>query len=297
MSTLPHGYEPRTHAPSGTTMEQLLAPAEPSNDGFVHLQGGVRVEAAIWDDFRRAETYLGRSQEAVDQLYHLTHSADLAHPDRGVDIRATSLGHNAFGAGPDNRPTISWAPHGASRNTDGSAQSPAMALLHETGHATEWQSNTERYARNNADYPDPHSAEYLTWTRPEEQRNITGLENRVGRELGEGIRHDHQGSAFLTRDATSREPEPARARIAHRVAELAAAGHSGMPPVGPGTSAVVPYDGHQHSGAFADIGNGEAAQSLGRGHYMVYDVARDLGGVMPREATPLAPAHHGGPAR
>jgi hypothetical protein len=239
--------------------------------------GKLHVESAIFDDFKKAQEYLGKSPEAVNQLYGLVHGRT------EVDVRSTGVGSDEFG-GRDGRPTISWAPQGALLNTDGSQLSPAMGLLHEEGHANRWLSDPAAYGRDARPYP-VGSAEARTWTTPEERRNITGLEHRVGAELGEGQREDHHGQPYTSRGPVSIESE-GHHRVAERIAELKAEGIV-VPTVGKDIHAVVAYDHRAHNGSFVDIGHGEVAQHVGRGEYMIYDVASDLHGVKPPEGVNL----------
>ena len=266
------GSEPIASAPAGTTVAGLLTPTGPPVDGYVQL-GKLHVESAIFDDFKKAQEYLGKSPEAVNQLYGLVHGRT------EVDVRSTTVGNDEFGSR-DGRPAISWAPTGALLNTNGSTLTPAMGLLHEEGHANRWLSNPTAYAHDAQPYP-VGSANAQTWTTPEERRNITGLEHRVGAALHEGERNDHHGQPYTSRGPTSIESE-GHHRVAERVAELKANGVS-VPAVGNEIHSVVAYDHRAHNGTFVDIGRGEVAQHVGRGQYMMYDVAHDLHGVKPPE--------------
>ncbi len=284
----PHvpGSEPIAAAPHGTTMAQLLTPnANQPNDGYMHL-GTLRVERAIYDDFKAAQNDLGHgSHEAVDQLYALEHART------PIDVRSTKVGQDEFGAR-EGRPTISWAPHGALLNTNGSTQSPAMGLVHEEGHATRWLAAPQQYNADSQKYP-VGSSERATWTTPEERRNITGLEDRIGKALHEGLRADHHGQGYSSRGPTSIESEGVH-RVSERIAHLAREGTS-VPPVGLGAAAVVGFDHQKHTGSMVDIGHGEMAQSIGQGRYMIYEVARDLHGVRPPEgikSTTIDPQGH-----
>ena len=270
------GSEPIARAPAGTTAASLLTPTGPPVDGFVQL-GKLHVEASIFDDFKKAQQYLAKSPEAVDQLYGLVHGRT------EVDVRPTRVGNDEFGAR-DGRPAISWAPQGALLNTDGSQLTPAMGLLHEEGHANRWLSDPAAFGRDAQPYP-VGSADARTWTTPEERRNITGLEHRVGAALGEGRRDDHHGQPYTSRGPASIESE-GHHRVAERIAELKAQGTI-VPAVGNDIHAVVAYDRRAHNGVFVDVGHGEVAQHIGRGEYMMYDVAKDLHGVTPPEGVNL----------
>ncbi len=46
-------------------------------------------------------------------------------------------------------------------------------------------------------------------------------------------------------------------------------------------ASVQPWAGKAQSGPFVDLGDGLVAQHIGRGAYILMDVQRDLGGVMP----------------
>jgi len=219
-------------------MEQLLkvrgAPVI-GQDGELYYQlgnpvGSVKVRADVFDDFKTAETYLGQGkgpdgkcQEAIDLLYNMENPpkrdsghwyvADKYPPP--IEIRPTdTVMHNGFNVDDPDHPYISWAPHGGlnnGKNPDGTpnVQSPAMGLLHESGHAVEWQQHEERIYEQLKDYPadSPEAA----WDNPEERRNIEGLEHRVGAEHpGEGSRNNHHGSRdsiYQTRGPASLEPD------------------------------------------------------------------------------------------
>jgi hypothetical protein len=270
------GSEPIAAAPKGTTVEALLTPTGPPVDGLVQL-GNLRVQSGIFDDFKKAQEYVGKSSEAVSQLYGLVHGRT------EVDVRSTDVGRDEFG-GRDGKPTISWAPQGALLNTDGSQLSAAMGLLHEEGHANRWLSDPAAYARDTQHYPNG-SAEQRTWTTPEERRNITGLEHRVAAELGEGRRDDHHGQPYTAHGPVSIESE-GHHLVAERIAELKAQGIN-APPVANDIHAVVAYDHRAHTGSFVNIGRGEVAQHIGRGQYMVYNVESDLHKIKPPEGVIL----------
>ena len=220
----PEGSEPKPHAPAGTTMEHLLTPTGPNvkgSDGQEYVQlgnpvGSVRVQTALFDDFKKAEMHLGQSKEAVDTLYNLSNppKRDSGHwyvsdkyPPPIEVQRGNTVNDDQFSWGTNKTPAITWAPNSGLATPNG-VQSPAMALLHETGHAVEWQQHEARINQNARDY-NAKSPAAQRWTTPEERRNIEGLEARVARELGEPLRHDHGGYAVPTRGPASREsPAP-----------------------------------------------------------------------------------------
>jgi hypothetical protein len=232
------GSEQKPHAPAGTTMEQLLKPTGPNvkgSDGQDYVQlgnpvGSLRVQTALFDDFKKAETYLGKSKEAVDVLYNLEHppKRDSGHwyerdkyPPPIEVQHGNTVADDQFSWGTNKTPAITWAPNGGLGGPNG-VQSPAMPLLHEAGHAVEWQQHEARINQNARDYK-VGSPEAQRWTTPEERRNIDGMEARVARELGEPLRHDHGGYAAATRGPISREAPAVGPPAPHVIDE---AGHA-----------------------------------------------------------------------
>jgi hypothetical protein len=251
----PKGEEPVPHAPAGTTMEELLkVTGVPviGQDGELYYQlghpvGSVKVRADLFDDFKTAETYLGQGkgpdgkcQEAIDLLYNMENppKRDSGHwyvSDKyppPIEIRPTDTAkNNAFNFSDPEHPSISWAPKGGfynGTNPDGTPNvlSPAMGLLHESGHAVEWQQHEQRIYEQAKGYP-AESPEAAVWDDPEERRNIEGLEHRVGAEHpGEGSRNNHHvdhDPDYKTRGPASLEPEPPHQRYGRHGAAQAGA--------------------------------------------------------------------------
>ena len=166
-------------------------------------------------------------------------------------------------------------------NTNGTTQSAALGLLHEEGHLIEHQRDPAQYFAGIRDTTP------TAYQNREEQRVIEGLENRAATMLGEGIRHDHGGRPFNAIDPISRTPEPTHraeidlpGTINSQITAARALGAEAPPNAAP-DAAVRPWDGKAHVGSFVHIDENTAAQHVGRGNYVVYDVERDLGGVMP----------------
>ena len=107
----------------------------------------------------------------------------LEHGSRTYRLAVIHDGNDRFDPSSD---TIYWDPHSALRTTSGGTQTPALGLGHEIDHAVE----------------DPATAQKLSGTfdpqydNLEEKRVITGSETHAAKTLGEGIRHDHGGTAF-----------------------------------------------------------------------------------------------------
>jgi len=262
-------------APTGTKMEDLVK--ETGHDDNYVFHGKVKVAKELNDDWVKAQTYLGKSQEAINSLY------DLQHGDKDLTVEKITDGNDRFSP---SRNKIYWDPNSAMVNSDGSKQTAANGLLHEQGHANEYKNHPDRFVRNSStpvkDYDDK-----------EEERNIK-WEQAYSKELGEGIRHDHRGRPFDAKGPTSLEPartvamsEPGDLRVAIGSARSQLSGHTfGAPPEpGPGDGSIVPWDGKTHSGPVVHLDGNTVAQVVndksGQVQYQVYDVNKDLGGQMP----------------
>lgn len=144
--------------------------------------GTLRVSRTIAHAFERAQRYLSRDGEAASILHRLERAPHV------VTVRACHNGNDRFEGD-----TIVWDPHSAMRTTCGGYQSPALGLLHEEDHARE-----SVYA--------PAQMRHLQQTRDsrydtlEEKRVIEGVERRAALRLGEGVRHDHRGTAYYVKD-------------------------------------------------------------------------------------------------
>jgi hypothetical protein len=200
-------------------MEDLLKPTGPNvkgRDGEMYVQlgeppGALKVRDTLFEDFKKAETYLGQTKEGVDVMYQLSHppanrptgpGGKMEHP-LPIEVRpVATVNGDQFHWGND--PGIDWAPTGGLQNKNGSTESPALMLAHETGHAGEWLNHPDRLAKDNVPYP--VGSPDQKWTTPEERRNIEGLEHRLGKELGEGRRDDHYGVDLQTRGPDNRFP-------------------------------------------------------------------------------------------
>lgn len=87
---------------------------------------------------------------------------------------------------------IQWDPHGGLisdyLSPTAQGQSPAMGLLHEAGHAYDFEIDPQGYwARSN-----PYS-NGNPWYSPEEEYNIQNNENPAAEIAGEWVRTDHGG--------------------------------------------------------------------------------------------------------
>jgi hypothetical protein len=277
------GTEGPPPAPAGTKMADLLKPTrDVPTEPYVHY-GKVQVQRELNDDFVKAQTYLGKSQHAVNSLHDLRNGQDA--------VKVEKITTNDVLFSPDQPPgtggTIKWNPNSALTCPDGSRQTAANGLLHEQGHANELHNHDARYdaqkAMVNQRYGDG-----------DEQRNIA-WERTYSKELGEGTREDHGGLPFAAKGPTSIEPseramtEPAKVRQAIHDARGRAEGYGYPPPPepGPGDTAIAAWDGKAHTGPVVHLDGGAAAQYVadgkGGGQYQVYDVQKDLGGHMPPE--------------
>ncbi len=271
------GTEPVAAAPAGTTIDKLLTPTKDDpKESVVHF-GNLSVDRTLVDDFKKAQAYLAKDPEAVNILSAL-------ESGKAISLKGISDGNDRF-SGLSN--TIYWDPNSAMVNLDGSKQTAALGLLHEQGHATEFARDPTRFAQN-------VGTANQRYDTAEEQRNITGLETRAAAVLGEGTRTDHGGTPYNAKGPTSIEPvaTPALTGAALRNAidgerfGLAAHGYAAPPPPGAGATAVTAWDGKPHTGSIVHIDGNTVAQSVGHGVYEVYDVKKDLGGVMPPENDP-----------
>ena len=284
------------------TIETLLTPTTPAHadPNFVQL-GSLRVEASLFDDFKTAERYLAKDPEALKMLGQLVHDGNqhTIHRIGADDLQGDRFEPNgtfAPGRATQQGGDIYWNPHGALRNTDGSATSPAVALVHEQGHAWEWSSDPNGYLRG-------IDTKTLRFTTAEEQRNERHIEAHVATTLGEPIRQNHLGEPFQVTSPVSRAPlvtpsvkytpDELKARIDGIGEFYKQHGYEPPPAVANDKNAVVPWDHQAHSGSFLQIDANTAVQHVGRGHYQVFDVDRDLHGKYPPQFEPLAVDVHG----
>ena len=273
------GTEAFDKAPQGTTVEDLLKPTKDvAGEPYVHF-GNLSVQRELVDDFKAAQAYLAKDPEAVDALYALENGKQPLTVDKIND------GNDNFNAG---RSRIQWDPKSALLNADGSKQTPALGLLHEQGHALE-------YARDPTLFASQVGVANQRYDTGEEQRNITGLEDRALKYLpGEGGRADHGGIAYVSKGPTSTELTPAPALDAAGIRDaihgerfgLAMHGYTAPPPPGAAADAIKPWDHSAQTGSVLHLDDNTVAQYVGRGQYQTYDVAKDLHGVMPPENDP-----------
>jgi hypothetical protein len=267
-------------APAGTKIDALLTPTEDkAGDKYVHF-GKLQVERELVDDFKEAQKYLAKSPEGLNALHALENGKDT------VSIHKITDGDDLYSPG---KRQINWDPRSAMVNADGSRQSAAVALLHESGHAIEHATNPDRFNKQVRET----NQRYDT---AEEQRNIEGLETRAIKDLpGEGGRKDHGGIPYEAKSPTSLEPvahapaiDPANLKAAVEGARFDQASHGYAAPPAPGSEAgaVAKWDGKPHSGPILHLDADTVAQSVGRGQYQVYDVQKDLHGVIPPENVP-----------
>jgi hypothetical protein len=279
----PH-TEPTTPIPAlaqNETVDTLLRhTTDPQDPGFVRY-GTLRVEASIAPDFERGMPRVERAAQLLGQFVHDPHGHTLHAIDADDPLgdrfqpRGTFDARHPAQSGGD----IYWNPNGALRSNNGTAQSPALALLHEEGHAWEWKSDPRGYLAG-------FHEKNRRYDTAEEQRNEQGLETRAARRLGEGTRGDHGGFPYEVDGPTSRKPtEPhiaytppeLEARIANSNANLQYHGY----PAPPQPASVANWDHKAHSGTFVAIDQHTVALHVGRGAYQVFDVDRDLGGHYP----------------
>jgi hypothetical protein len=291
-SAHPQPTAPLPALPHAETIDRLLTPAHDAHDAaYVHL-GSLRVEASLFEDFSAAQRHLAHDSEALkllsalerDPSEHTIRRIDASDPvgDR-FEPRGTFDPKHPTQAGGD----IYWDPHSALRSNNGTTQTPALALLHEQGHAWEWKTDPHGYLAGLND----KNRRYDT---AEEQRNETGLERRGAAALGEGTRHDHGGTPYAVASPTSRTPtdprvthtpEQLQSLIDDGIANLAFHGYATPPP--PSADAIHPWDHKAHTGTFVAVDQHTVAQHIGRGAYEVYDVERDLHGHYPDETRSL----------
>jgi hypothetical protein len=273
------GVDGAPAAPPATKIDALLTPTEDKpGDKYVHF-GKLQVERGLVDDFKEAQKYLAKSPEGVNALHALENGKQT------VTVHKITDGNDLFNS---EKNQINWDPKSAMVNADGSRQSAAVGLLHEQGHAVEFANNPARFNKQVRE----SNQRYDT---AEEQRNIEGLETRALKDLpGEGGRKDHGGIPFEAKGPTSLEPAsqtivpPGQFKNALAGERFALAAHGYTAPPAPGAEAdsVAKWDGKAHSGPIVHLDANTVAQSVGRGQYQVYDVQKDLHGVVPPENVP-----------
>lgn len=165
-----------------TTIERALRPSAVTR-GYIAF-GTLHVSRNVVTSFERAERYLSRDREAMAILYRLEHAKHV------TSVRACANGNDRFEG-----ETIVWDPHSALRTTSNGYQTPALGLLHEEDHALESVTYPSRM-RCLQQKSDPR------YDNLEERRVIRGVERRAALQLGEGVRLDHDGTAYIVRDPT-----------------------------------------------------------------------------------------------
>ena len=268
-------------APEGTKMADLVK--ETGRDDNYVYHGKVKVAKELDGDWVKAQTYLGKSQEAVNSLHDLVHGKDT------LTVEKVDDGNDRF------RPSenkIFWDPKSAMVTTGGGKQTAANGLLHEQGHANEYKNHPERYVSNRRTFDGSYS-------NKEEKRNIE-WEQVYSKELGEDIRHDHGGRPFDSKGPTSLEPsktvtmsDPGEVRmaIASSRAQLSGQAFGAPPEPGDDSRAIAQWDGKSHTGAVVHLDGNTVAQAVtdarsGQVQYQLYDVNKDLNGVMPPAGGP-----------
>ncbi len=252
-------------------------------DGDFVMYGKLRVEVGIAGDFEKAQHYLAKDPEAVKMLgmlvdgdtEHRIHKTDASDP---IGDRFEANQSPVFGNQPGG--DIFWNPTGGLRSVAG-VTSPALALLHEEGHAWECKSDTKQFdigiATPNARYTDN-----------EEQRNERTTEAHAARILGEPIRTDHYGSVDTVSGPTSRDSvaphvhyqvDQTLATINASAAFYKTLGY----PTPDRAESVEMWDRKKHTGTFIAIDDRTVALSTGVGKYQLLDVKDDLHGVYPRQ--------------
>lgn len=266
-------------APAGTKMDDLVKPTKDDKTSPYVEFGKVRVERDLAPAWIEAQKYLGKSPDAVNALY------DLQHGKETITVHQVNDGNDLYNP---NTHTINWDPKSGLATADGKMQTPANGLEHEQGHACEYKNHPERFQKQerlpNQRYDDG-----------EEQRNI-GWESTYSKALGEGRRTDHGGLPVNTKGPASVEiteqalTDPAQIRAALHSERFSTALHGYTPPPAPGSGAdaITKWDGKAHSGPIVHLNGDTVAQYVadpkgGPGQYQVYDVAKDLHGVMPPE--------------
>ena len=97
-------------------------------------------------------------------------------------------------------PVIFWNSHEGLLLTNGKRQSPATGLEHEFDHFVDEQFNSKRH-RENREQID------FQYDNKEERRVITGSERKTAKANGEGIRNNHKGTLYETKNPVTIEPK------------------------------------------------------------------------------------------
>ncbi len=148
--------------------------------------GSLIVPAAANRDFEAASAYLGRDSRMADVISRAEHAPHELY------LKIVHDGNDRFDPTLN---TVFWDPRSALRTTGGGTQSPALGLGHELDHATVDPAIRMRGA----------FAYDAAYDNGEEKRVITGSEAHAARTLGEAVRHDHGGAAFIVASATATE--------------------------------------------------------------------------------------------
>jgi hypothetical protein len=263
-------------------MADLLKPTlDVPSEPVVHFNN-VQVQRELVPAWTEAQQYLGKSPQAVNALYNLQHS------DQTTTVAAVSDGDDKYV--PRNR-TIQWDPKVGMLTQDGKVQTPANGLLHEEGHACEHNNNPARFAKQ-------EGMANQRFDNGDEQRNMA-WETKFSKELGEPTRGDHGGRAVFTKGPASAEiadkmiEDPAVIKSALHEGRFQLQSHGSTPPPPPrdDAAAIVKWDGKAHSGPVLHLNGDTAAQYVadpkgGPGQYQLYDVQKDLHGVIPPENNP-----------
>ena len=140
--------------------------------------GSLIVPAAADRNFTLAAAYLSRDtrmRDIIERAESMSHEVDLKVVHDGND-RYDAVSH-----------TVYWDPYSALETTSGGRQSPALGLGHELDHATAAPSPL-RAGQRRYDFD---------YDNAEERRVVTGSETHAARTLGEDIRRDHAGRAYV----------------------------------------------------------------------------------------------------
>jgi len=168
---------------------------------------------AIRKDYETARAYLIKEPKAKAIIDYLEsgqggHVLKLWHgKENNMENRTAYYGIGAEATSPPDEAALVWNPREAlqftNSNGSGGSISPAIALLHEMGHAAHNFEDPASYSWAGSSWNPSNWIEF-TYTNMEERRTIVNVENVAARALGEDIREYHGGIPYVTDSPLSR---------------------------------------------------------------------------------------------
>jgi RHS repeat-associated protein len=104
-----------------------------------------------------------------------------------------------------NSSTIYWNPDNATLSENGETISPALSLVHESGHAVRDKTDPVGY-ENDVNHKYASKSKEGKWSNAEEKRNIQEIEWSAAEKLGEDKRTSHRGTKYKVLGPTTVKP-------------------------------------------------------------------------------------------